>query len=167
MFRPDIRQTPARSGFAMLELIFHAAVRNIRKSHGNAVIGLLMSIVPVSYTHLDVYKRQVRIGHHDHLKTAVVLLCQSHNATLQRLRPVTADDDHADGLTGHPIAAIIASITATSLGLFNSQNCRPLACTSTQSTCRPFSRKRNCSNPSSVSSGPMGQDGYAARAAWR
>ena len=45
MFRPDIRQTPARSGFAMLELIFHAAVRNIRKSHGNAVIGLLMSIV--------------------------------------------------------------------------------------------------------------------------
>ena len=45
MFRPDIRQTPARSGFAMLELIFHAAVRNIRKSHGNAVVGLLMSIL--------------------------------------------------------------------------------------------------------------------------
>nr|WP_232209681.1 ABC transporter permease [Rhodobacter sp. SW2] len=28
----------------MLELIFHATVRNIRKSHGNAVIGLLMNI---------------------------------------------------------------------------------------------------------------------------
>ncbi len=45
MFRPDIRQTPASSGLAMLELIFHASVRNIRKSHGNAVVGLLMSIV--------------------------------------------------------------------------------------------------------------------------
>ena len=29
----------------MLELIFHAAVRNVRKQHGNAVIGLLMSII--------------------------------------------------------------------------------------------------------------------------
>jgi hypothetical protein len=28
----------------MLALIFHAAVRNVRKSHGSAVIGLLMNI---------------------------------------------------------------------------------------------------------------------------
>lgn len=45
MFRPDVRVTPARSGFAILELIFHAAVRHIRKTHGNAVLGLVMSIV--------------------------------------------------------------------------------------------------------------------------
>jgi ABC-type polysaccharide/polyol phosphate export permease len=45
MFRPDIRQTPATSGLAMLELIFHASIRHIRKSHGNAVVGLLMSIL--------------------------------------------------------------------------------------------------------------------------
>ncbi|MEH7830142.1 ABC transporter permease [Gemmobacter denitrificans] len=29
----------------MLELIFHAAVRNVRKRHGNAVMGLLLNIV--------------------------------------------------------------------------------------------------------------------------
>ncbi len=45
MFRPDTRRTPVRSALAMMELIFHASVRHIRKSHGNAVIGLLTSIV--------------------------------------------------------------------------------------------------------------------------
>jgi ABC-type polysaccharide/polyol phosphate export permease len=45
MFRPDVRVTPGRSAFAVLELIFHASVRHIRKSHGNAIIGLLLSIV--------------------------------------------------------------------------------------------------------------------------
>ena len=45
MFRPDVRVTRAGSGFAMLELIFHAAVRNIRKTHGNAVVGLLMAML--------------------------------------------------------------------------------------------------------------------------
>jgi ABC-type polysaccharide/polyol phosphate export permease len=32
-------------GLELLELIFHATVRNVRKSHGNAVIGLLLNIV--------------------------------------------------------------------------------------------------------------------------
>lgn len=45
MFQPAIRKTPTQGAFAMLELIFHAAVRNVRKSHGNAVLGLVMSIV--------------------------------------------------------------------------------------------------------------------------
>ena len=45
MFRPDIKRTHVTSAFGMLELIFHAAVRNVRKQHGNAVIGLLMSII--------------------------------------------------------------------------------------------------------------------------
>ena len=44
MFRTEVRKTPARSAFAMLELIFHASVRSVRKSHGNAIIGLLMNI---------------------------------------------------------------------------------------------------------------------------
>lgn len=32
------------TAFTILELIFHAAVRSIRKSHGNAVVGLLINI---------------------------------------------------------------------------------------------------------------------------
>lgn len=32
------------SGFTIFELIFHSAVRSVRKSHGNAVVGLLMNV---------------------------------------------------------------------------------------------------------------------------
>jgi ABC-type polysaccharide/polyol phosphate export permease len=45
MFRPEVRKTPARSALAFLEVIFHASVRNVRKSHGNAVWGLVMNIL--------------------------------------------------------------------------------------------------------------------------
>lgn len=45
MFRPAVKKTPLFSTLALFELIFHAAVRSVRKSHGNAVVGLLMAIV--------------------------------------------------------------------------------------------------------------------------
>lgn len=45
MFRPAVKKSPVASTFALFELIFHSAVRSVRKSHGNAVVGLLMSIV--------------------------------------------------------------------------------------------------------------------------
>lgn len=45
MFRPEVKRTSTTGGFALLELIFHAAVRSVRKTHGNAVVGLLMAII--------------------------------------------------------------------------------------------------------------------------
>lgn len=44
MFRSSTRKTRLRSAFAMLEVIFHASVRTVRKTNGNAVVGLLLSI---------------------------------------------------------------------------------------------------------------------------
>ncbi len=44
MFQPRIRKTTLQSAVATAELVFHAAVRNVRKSHGNAVVGLIMNI---------------------------------------------------------------------------------------------------------------------------
>lgn len=44
MFQREIRRTPLQSALAMSELVFHAAVRAVRKSHGNAVIGLMLNI---------------------------------------------------------------------------------------------------------------------------
>ena len=44
MFRVDARPSTSRSAFGMLELIFHASVRHVRKSHGNAIIGLALNI---------------------------------------------------------------------------------------------------------------------------
>ncbi|MGA0539535.1 ABC transporter permease [Neotabrizicola sp. VNH66] len=46
MFRPQAtRPSRLRSGFELLELIFHATVRALRKTHGNAVVGLVMSVI--------------------------------------------------------------------------------------------------------------------------
>jgi ABC-type polysaccharide/polyol phosphate export permease len=45
MFRPQIRRTRAGGALEILELIYHSAVRKVRKTHGNAMIGLLLNIV--------------------------------------------------------------------------------------------------------------------------
>lgn len=45
MFRPNVKKTLTSSAWDMLELIFHVAVRNIRKTNGNAVLGLIINIV--------------------------------------------------------------------------------------------------------------------------
>jgi ABC-type polysaccharide/polyol phosphate export permease len=45
MFRPNVRKTPTRSALTLLEVIFHASVRSIRKSHRNAAFGLVMNMI--------------------------------------------------------------------------------------------------------------------------
>jgi len=46
MFRPQVsKRSGLRTGYRFLELIYHATIRNLRKSHGNAVFGLVMSVV--------------------------------------------------------------------------------------------------------------------------
>lgn len=46
MFRPQAtRHSHMTTGFELLELIYHATIRHLRKSHGNAVFGLVMSVV--------------------------------------------------------------------------------------------------------------------------
>jgi ABC-type polysaccharide/polyol phosphate export permease len=44
MFQPSMPRTRIGSTVAFLELIFHATVRHVRKSNGNAIVGLLVSI---------------------------------------------------------------------------------------------------------------------------
>lgn len=56
MFRHrPIAGSPLSKGFETLELIFHAAVRNLRKTNGNAVLGLVMSIVQAMIMVLAMY----------------------------------------------------------------------------------------------------------------
>lgn len=45
MFSPTLHATPSRTFFSQLELIYHVAVRNVRKSHGNALIGLALNMM--------------------------------------------------------------------------------------------------------------------------
>ncbi|MEF3046020.1 ABC transporter permease [Pseudotabrizicola sp. L79] len=44
MFQPTVRKTAAGRALSIFELMFHGAVRSVRRNHGNAVIGLLMNI---------------------------------------------------------------------------------------------------------------------------
>ena len=45
MFQPNIPRSRTSSVFSILELIYHATVRNLRMSHGNAIVGLLLNIL--------------------------------------------------------------------------------------------------------------------------
>lgn len=44
MFQPSVPRSGIGSAMALFELIFHSTVRHVRKSNGNAIIGLLVSI---------------------------------------------------------------------------------------------------------------------------
>lgn len=44
MFQSRARRTTAGQAFETLALIYHAAVRSVRRGHGNAVLGLIMNI---------------------------------------------------------------------------------------------------------------------------
>ncbi|MCB1400954.1 MAG: ABC transporter permease [Rhodobacteraceae bacterium] len=44
MFRPERSKSTIVSAFTLAELIFHSTVRSIRKTHGHAVIGLLINM---------------------------------------------------------------------------------------------------------------------------
>lgn len=48
MFQPTLRKSSVRSLFATLELIFHVAVRDVRMSNSNAVVGLLVNVIQSS-----------------------------------------------------------------------------------------------------------------------
>lgn len=45
MFQPQARKTTTRTVFGMLELIYHSIVRDVRKSHSNALVGLAMNMM--------------------------------------------------------------------------------------------------------------------------
>lgn len=46
--RAEVKRTRARTAFGMLELVFHGAVHNVRKSHTSAVIGLVLNVIQSS-----------------------------------------------------------------------------------------------------------------------
>lgn len=62
MFYVDTNHTPLRRLLAVLELVFHAAVRSVRRSHGNAVIGLLMNIMQTILLVVGFYAMFIVLG---------------------------------------------------------------------------------------------------------
>ncbi|KQI70037.1 ABC transporter permease [Loktanella sp. 3ANDIMAR09] len=62
MFQPDLRRTRTRTVFGMMELIYHSAVRDIRKSHRNALMGLVLNIFQTVLFVLSFYAMFMLLG---------------------------------------------------------------------------------------------------------
>tara|TARA_R110002051_G_scaffold292300_1_gene357034 strand:- start:238 stop:1059 length:822 start_codon:yes stop_codon:yes gene_type:complete len=45
MFQSDTKQTTTRTVLGMMELIYHSVVRDVRKTHRNALVGLLLNMM--------------------------------------------------------------------------------------------------------------------------
>jgi ABC-type polysaccharide/polyol phosphate export permease len=54
-FQADVRRTRARTALGMLELVFHGAVHNVRKTHTSAVVGLVLNVIQSSLMVLGFY----------------------------------------------------------------------------------------------------------------
>ena len=75
MFRPAAPTSSVRSAFATLELIFHVAVRNVRKSHGNAVLGLLVTSCSRPLMLVIIYFMFNVLRHARHRRCAAISCC--------------------------------------------------------------------------------------------
>lgn len=62
MFRAQRSKSSLGSTFSLLELIYHATVRSVRKSHGNAILGLLQNILQTVLLVLTFYVMMFVLG---------------------------------------------------------------------------------------------------------
>ncbi len=121
MFRTEVRKTPARSALSMLELIFHASVRHVRRSHGNAVIGLLMNIlqtvilVGVFFFMFDVLGMRGNAIRGDFLLYVMsgIFMFMTH---AKAVGAVTSADGPTSAMMKHSPMNPIISISAAALG---------------------------------------------------
>lgn len=126
MFQPQLRKTPVSSAFSMMELIFHASVRSIRKSHGNAVVGLIISIVQSLMMVLIFYVMLTLLGGRqsairgDFLLYIMsgVFMFMTHTKTLQA---VQSSDGPTSTMMKHSPMNTIVSISSAALGALYQQ----------------------------------------------
>lgn len=126
MFRPAVKKTTAQGAFAMLELIFHATVRSIRRTHGNAVIGLLLNIfqtvlmVAVFYVMFDLLGMRGNAIRGDFLLYVMsgIFMFMTHTKTLGAV--VSSDGPTSPMMKHSPMNPIVA-IAAAALGALYTQ----------------------------------------------
>ena len=122
MFRTPTRTTPLTGFLAMLEVIFHAAVRNVRRSNRNAVMGLMVNILQsvvgilVFYTLFTVLKMRSSAVRGDFMIYSMtgIFIYVAHAKTMMAVAksegPTSAMMNHAPMNT---IVAIASSALAT------------------------------------------------------
>lgn len=126
MFRPVIRSTKKAGAFAMLELVFHSAVRDIRKGHGNAVLGLVITIVQslimvvifvFMMTYLGGGNRGIR-GDRLLYVMSGVFMYMTH---IKTIRAVSKSDGPTSAMMKHSPMNTLVAIAATALSALYQQ----------------------------------------------
>ncbi len=120
MFRAPKRSTPIHGLMALLELIFHAAVRHIRKSNHNAVVGLIVNIaqsvilVLIMYALFTVLKMRGSAVRGDFMLYTMtgIFMYMTHTKTLQA---VARSDGPTSSMMKHAPMNTIVSIAASAL----------------------------------------------------
>ncbi|MCL7465431.1 ABC transporter permease [Phaeovulum sp. NW3] len=121
MFKARRSNSTLGSGFALLELIYHATVRSVRKTHGNAVIGLLLNmlqtvmLVLVFYFMLDILGMRGVAIRGDFLLYIMsgIFLYMTHTKTLTA---VTMAEGSTSPMMKHGPMTTAVSIASAALG---------------------------------------------------
>jgi ABC-type polysaccharide/polyol phosphate export permease len=124
MFYRQVSRGTLSRALAMLELIFHATVRNVRKSHGNAVIGLLLNIsqtvilVAVFFLMFDILGMRGSAIRGDFLLYVMsgIFMFMTH---IKALGAVVGSDGPTSAMMKHaPMNTIIAILSAALAALY-------------------------------------------------
>lgn len=126
MFRAEVRPSHVRTAFGLLELIFHAAVRNVRKSHGNAIVGLLLNIfqtvmmVAVFWFMFEILGMRRNTIRGDFLLYLMsgIFMFMTHTKTMGA---VAGAEGPASPMMKHTPMNTIVAISATALGALYTQ----------------------------------------------
>jgi ABC-type polysaccharide/polyol phosphate export permease len=121
MFSPTRKASAARNFFSQLELIYHASIRQVRKSHGNAIIGLLMNMMQtvmmiivfyVMYKVLGLTSMRVRGDFILYIMSGIFLFF-THTRTLGA---VSAAEGSTSAMMKHAPMNPIVSVAAAAIG---------------------------------------------------
>ena len=126
MFQREIRETTLQSAVATAELVFHAAVRTVRKSHGNAVVGLLMNIFQtilmvavffVMFNLLGMRQASIRGDYLLYIMSGIFVF-MTHVKTVGA---VSGSESHASPMMKHSPMNTFVAVAAASLGALYQQ----------------------------------------------
>ena len=126
MFQRELRTTTLQSAVATAEVIFHAAVRNVRKSHGNAVIGLLLNIfqtllmIAVFYLLFELLGMRGTVIRGDYLLYIMsgIFVFMTHVKTVGA---VVGCEGHASPMMKHSPMNTFVAVAAAALGALYQQ----------------------------------------------
>lgn len=121
MFRTETNPSRLAAALGVAELIFHASVRHVRKSHGNAVVGLVMAIVQtvimiaVFYFMMHILGMRQMAIRGDFLLFVMsgIFMFMVHNQTMSA---VTAAEGPTSAMMKHSPMNPVIAIAAAALG---------------------------------------------------